>query len=72
MNLYLIQRTDEVGYDEYRGAVVAATTKAKALKLRPGWFGTWGVDPARVTVRNIGKTAAGTKAGVILSDYNAG
>lgn len=35
MNLYRIYRTDEVGYDEYDSAVVAAESEDVALRMAP-------------------------------------
>jgi len=35
MNLYLLKRTDGVGWDDYRGMVVAADSEEDARKLHP-------------------------------------
>ena len=63
MKLYLIQRTDAIGYDEYDGAVVAAKDEDAAKALCP--FST-----VYSVTRRIGSTRE--KAGVILASFNAG
>ena len=37
-----------------------------------GWIIAWPVHPGSLRVTYLGRAARGTKAGVILEDYNAG
>lgn len=42
MNLYLVERTDHVGWDEYSAMIVAAPTEEAACAILPnclGWTG---------------------------------
>ncbi len=73
MNLYLISRTDEVGYDEYDSAVVIAESMAEARKIHPG-FGdssTW-VAPKTLRVKLIGLSRTSKAGTVICASFNAG
>lgn len=82
--LWLVQRTDDVDYDEYRGAVVVARTEDDARVIHPdgegsapetwkqGWSG-WPVAPADLTVTLIGTAGPSLEAGtVVCSDFKAG
>lgn len=64
MILWLIESTEDVGYDEYDGAVVAASSEADALSLhhisRP------------VSVKIIGRAVFGAERGIILESFRAG
>jgi len=81
--LYLVSRTDFVGYDEYDGFVIAAPNAAAArhthpnnrMPVRSSWSskgGTWPVTPEALKVRKIGVAAAGVKPKVVLASFNAG
>lgn len=37
MNLYLVERTDEIGYDEFVSIVVAARGEKEALEMKKDW-----------------------------------
>ncbi len=82
MNLYLIQQTENTGYDTYSSAVVAAPTPEAARKIHPNGSGkpvnlstedrtghSWVDDPRKVTVRLIGKAVDGVEKGVIVSAF---
>ena len=79
MKLYLIERTDDVEYDEYDSAVVAAESSLAARKVhpdaRPGaaWtdgprFPEW-ASPASLCVTYLGVAKPHTKRGVVLASY---
>lgn len=75
MKIYKITRTDEVGYDDYDSAIVAADSKDVAIRITPGWvnsYGGWPDNLELISVEYIGKAKKGTKTGVILASYNAG
>ena len=71
MNIYLIKRNDDVGYDEYDSAVVIAESPERALKIAKSIYGVlqwngwknWDVSVALVDTN---------KDGLLLSSYNAG
>lgn len=68
MKAYLVKRTDEVGWDEYNGAVVVAESPEKAIEMldiKPGMW-QWGSGKVEVTEIDL------TKPEIILQDFNAG
>lgn len=68
LNLYLIERTDEVGYDEYDSHVVAEETPRLALLAC-----RWEAVPDSVpSVRLIGRTVSNANAGIVHSSFRAG
>jgi hypothetical protein len=75
MNLYLLTRTDNVGYDEFDSFVIAANTEEEALALkRPepdDNYPTWAQDKD-VEVKLIGTTTEYTEPTDILGSFNAG
>jgi len=82
MKLYLISRTDQVGYDEYDSAVVCAGSEEEARLIHPsryteGWngkeeeYGTW-VNADTITVKYLGEATESLSAGVVCASYNAG
>jgi hypothetical protein len=84
MNLYKISQPEEnVSYDTFDSAIVAAESEAEAATIHPNGYGSvpyereyvsgcWVNDPNQVSVEFIGVAKEGTVAGVILSSYNAG
>jgi len=71
MNIYLIKRNDDVGYDEYDSAVVIAETPDQALVIAKSIYGTsqwngWKNWDVSVTLVDT------SKAKLLLSSYNAG
>ena len=71
MNIYLIKRNDDVGYDEYDSAVVIAETPYLALVIAKSVYGTsqwngWKNWDVSVTLVDT------SKAKLLLSSYNAG
>lgn len=84
MNLYLISQTSNNDYDTYDSAVVCAESEDAARTMHPSgddsaWerhrgvsWATWCQDPKDVSVRRIGRPAAGVKRGVVLASFNAG
>lgn len=73
MNLYLLERTDDVGYDEFDSIVVAAPTEQAACAIRPrgGWTDTgWNEDGATLSCTLIGTTDLPT--GIIHESFCAG
>ena len=67
MNIYLIERTDSIDYDEYKGHVVQARTKESAYEL----VNTKDCTKYNSTCFIIG-TNENTQEKVILSSYKAG
>jgi hypothetical protein len=76
MNLWLLQRTDEPGWDEYLGFVICAETEDDArawAATKKGDEGpqTW-TDPSQSKIAFIGKPADGMVAGIVLESFQAG
>jgi len=75
MNLYLVERLDRVGYDQYSAFVVAASTQEAAVNTSPdpsGLLHAWPTDRALIDVQYIGTAAFGLPAGIVLASFNAG
>lgn len=83
MNLYLIQRTGKVDYDEYAGGVICAANAGEARKLAAAQMDSfWGekdaeriwLHPTYSRIRKIGVVNVGSnmKPRVVLSDFRAG
>ena len=84
MKLWLITTMDDVSWDDYDSAVVAANTEKEAKYIHPNGFddpfdekkpNDWGwgwTTPNRVTAKCIGEAIEGTNKGVICASYNAG
>ena len=75
MKLYLLGRTDVIGYDEFMGFVVAAPTSPEARKLANESSGDEGEiwsDCTLVKATCLGPASAGIKRGIILGSYHAG
>lgn len=73
MNLYLLERQDDVGYDEFDSIVVAAPTEqaARAIRPRGGWvYGEAWEDVETLTCQLIGTTNLPT--GLVHTSFNAG
>lgn len=73
LNLYLVARTDKLGYDEYDSMIVAAESIDAARSMRPG-IGDWTwTSQDNLTVSQIGIASEDiTEPKVILSSFNAG
>ena len=75
MNIYLIERTDKVDYDEYDAFVVVANSSKEArellvqLYIRDKIYDSWS-DNNKVNL--IGTTTKYKKTRVILGSFNAG
>lgn len=72
MNLYLLERTDKVGWDETRGAVVAAETEDEARAYFPAhWSGSSVAFVASINIACtlIGIACEGVEHGIILQDF---
>lgn len=73
LKIYLVSRTDEIGWDEYVAAVVVAESEEQALTLNPMHpieDDDWPKYPK--TVRLVGSTDKYAKPTIILSSFNAG
>lgn len=73
MNLYLLEREDDIGYDEFDSIVVAAPTEqaARAIRPRGGWvYGEAWDDAEKLTCTNIGTTHL--PSGIVHESFNAG
>ena len=77
MNLYLVSRTDRVGYDEYDSMVVAAESEDAARLMKPAnemapYSGQgWTDNPEALTVELI-STSLDSTPRVVITSYNAG
>lgn len=72
MNLYILERTDNVDYDEFDSIVVAAPDKTAACAIRPkgGWvYPGEPEEGVNLTVTLIGITHL--PVGVVHSSFNA-
>ena len=72
MKIYLVTRTDRVGYDEYDGVVVVAESPEDAMKQiderHSNVFGELGNDyPKNMNVEEIKMDR-----GIVLESFNAG
>lgn len=70
MNLYLVERTDGVGLDEYDSFVAIAPTDKAAREMNLG--GDHWPKPSTLKVKLIGRALRGAKAGIVHSSFNAG
>jgi len=72
VNLYLLTRADDAGYDEYVGFVVAAPSEGAARKTVQSWAkepeGTWSRE---AKCARIGRAARGVQ-GILLDSFRAG
>lgn len=70
LHLYLVERTDECGYDQHISAVFAAHSAKEAITMEPGswWLGD---APGQVTLvcNRIGTAAKGIKKGIVHTHY---
>lgn len=74
MNIYLLARTDDIGWDEFDSFVVAATNETKAFELIKEFdYGSYFNNRANVDVSIIGTTNDSiTDEKVVLDSFNAG
>ena len=74
MNIYLLERKDDTGYDEADAFVVAASNPSEARTLAGKGSGDEGAGvwevAGRSTCRKLGEGTL--KAAVVLRSYNAG
>lgn len=63
MEIYLVERTDNISYDEYDSWVIAAESVPRAAELS---------KYTTVTVRPIGEAYTEQKEEIILGSFNAG
>jgi len=71
MNIYLLNRSEACGYDEYDAKVIVATSKDEARKLANMKVGNEGriwEDPSQVHCNIIDSESIG----VVLESFNAG
>ena len=75
MNLYLLTRNDEAGWDEYISMVVAAPDEESARVIPPyenvDYRWNW-VPPFLVNVTLLGTAVPGTASGPIHRSFKAG
>ena len=69
MNIYVVSRTDRIGWDEYDSIVVACKSEEEAREFEPGGA-CWPKE--FLTVELIGKTIKGVEPGIILASFHAG
>ena len=67
MKIYIVWRTDEIGYDEFDAHVVVASSPKRAKDLCKWADGR--PRPHEIKAREI---KAGKRARIILSSFNAG
>jgi hypothetical protein len=72
MRIYLVERTDKVGWDEYESFVCAAKSTWSARKLQPDTYG-WVTNPETLKVKLIGEANKGiTEPLVLHASFKAG
>lgn len=85
MNIYLVSRTDKIGYDQYSAMVVVAPDEETALNTSPyngmtlpaedddeGWrYSSW-ARPSTLNIRLIAREALYEKPEIILASFHAG
>lgn len=71
MKLFLLERTDDIDYDEYNAFVVAAHGLEDALHVPLNW-GDWSFNARCIRITEIGIAKDGTERGAILGSFNAG
>lgn len=70
MKLYLVERTDIIGYDEYDSHVILAKDVAQAVRIaKKAPWGDWTFDENCIVVERV---LLSDKAGVIHSSFRAG
>lgn len=83
MKLYLIEQNENVNYDTYDSAVVAAPDEHTARHTHPNgydmnadeWtrrYSSWCSSPDKVKVTFIGEAMPDVVRGVICASFNAG
>lgn len=73
MNIYLVERTDGAGWDEYISFVAIAPTEKEARGMLPdGDGGDYWPDPSTLKVTLVGHSLSGAKVGIIHTSYNGG
>lgn len=73
MKLYLLSRTDTVGYDEHKAFVVAAKSEESAISFSPygdSDYSTW-TTKENIEIQCIGESNS-MKEKVVISSFNAG
>lgn len=75
MNIYLIERTDRIWYDEYSGHIVVSETEEKAREFVSRnsrwdeWWDIWKDDKTRCLI--VWTTELYSYTTILLSDFNA-
>lgn len=64
--IWLIERTDEIGYDEYVSAVVCAPDEETAVAL--SYIGSY----KNLAVKSVGEAFEGVPVGMVMDSFNAG
>lgn len=75
LNLYSIERQDQIGYDETDMAVIAAATPKLARELAKGLPGDQSPDVwahGKAKLAKIGTAGPRVKQGVVMSSFCAG
>lgn len=70
--IYILERTDEIGWDEYTGKVVRAESEQEARDIankKTGDEGKIWTDTTKVTCEQVATDGA---SGAILEAFNAG
>lgn len=76
MKLWLIERLDDVGYDEYDGKVIAAPNAERVREIAALVVGDEGksawLSPERSQIEELGTALDAAFEGVVLASYRAG
>jgi hypothetical protein len=72
MKLYLIERTGNIGYDEYIGFVIAAENEAEARTIAAYNSGDEGAEIWKTAPIRCIADVTGETPGVVLESFNAG
>jgi len=67
MKIYLVERTDEVSWNEYKAFVCVAESEDEALSIIPGGYIDDWTDKSNLSATDLGIAHADQKKGIILS-----
>lgn len=73
MKLYIVTRTDRVGYDEFDGLVIASEDEESAKDFHADWLriDCW-ASKENLKAEYIGEAKEGTEYGCVFESFNAG
>lgn len=72
LSIYLVTRTDPVGWDEFDGFVAVAESEEVALALQPGPSDSWPVSTSDLEIALVGTAEPSINSSFILKSFRAG